>query len=109
MNNMDLPPESEWDDASTELCGISWPSQQPWTNMSNCCASEVRVSNGCWQYCEPSASVDFLTCALESVNATEGGSRCNGVERNAAARGMGLEGAVVGWLGLLWVVVKLMR
>lgn len=108
MRSLDFPPE--WEEVDHELCGLSWPSDQPWTNMSSCCAGEVKVSNGCWQYCEPLGSrLEFHSCAFASIaNVSGGGTDCNGIERNAAGR-TGAEGGVVGSVLMLWALVNLMR
>lgn len=96
----DLPPD--WNSADTFRCGISWPSDDPWTNMSSCCAGPVHVSNGCLQWCETElAAGSFIDCAVGTMpNWSYGGAFCNG---NAA---VGWDGGLVGSVALLWVLVK---
>ncbi|KAI7509912.1 hypothetical protein D0861_03377 [Hortaea werneckii] len=107
LQPIDLP--SGWNDNSTRLCGISWPSETPYTNLSACCSGgPLEVSSGCWQYCPTDLSNSaFLRCAVEHIgNVTNGGSSCN--RRLNAAAGMGTAVPELGqWVGLvmLWVVV----
>ncbi|RMY69099.1 hypothetical protein D0863_06678 [Hortaea werneckii] len=107
VQTIDLP--SGWDNNNTRLCGISWPSETPYSNLSACCSGPLEVSNGCFQYCptdDPSSA--FLRCAVDRIaNFSTGGSFCNR-RLNAAAAGMGTAVPGLGhWVGLiaLWVLV----
>ncbi|GAB1733535.1 hypothetical protein NU195Hw_g2190t1 [Hortaea werneckii] len=107
VQTIDLP--SGWDNNDTRLCGISWPSETPYTNLSACCSGPLEVSNGCFQYCPTDdPGYAFLRCAVDHIaNVSNGGSLCNR-RLNAAAPGMGTAVPGLGhWVGIvaLWVVV----
>lgn len=102
----DLP--REWTQVDHELCGISWPADRP-TNLSDCCVGELKISNGCFQYCEPALDRTFAHCTFGAIgDVTSGGSTCKGVRRSGARR-TGVEGGLVGSVVMLWLLMKLMR
>ncbi|GAB1730755.1 hypothetical protein NU195Hw_g52t1 [Hortaea werneckii] len=102
----DLP--NGWRDNETRLCGISWPSATPFTNLSACCVGPVQVSNGCWQYCATNLS-DFINCAYDQIsNFSVGGSFCNrdvnGVSTSGASADITSYGTVAA-LAMLWLIM----
>ncbi|RMZ10363.1 hypothetical protein D0860_03859 [Hortaea werneckii] len=106
LQTIDLPPG--WNNNNTRLCGISWPSETLYSNLSACCTGPLQVSNGCWQYCPTNqTNFEFLSCAVDHIaNVSNAGSSCNR-ERNAAAGGGMVMPGLGHWVGLvaLWVVV----
>ena len=45
----DVPDDFKYN--KTAMCGLSFPSETPWTNMSSCCTGPVQVYHECFQYC----------------------------------------------------------
>ncbi|RMY06069.1 hypothetical protein D0868_06062 [Hortaea werneckii] len=106
MQPIDLP--SGWNNNDTRLCGISWPSETPYSNLSACCSGALEVSNGCWQYCPTDQpNFVFLSCAVDHIaNISVGGGTCNRHLNAAVGAGTAVPG-LGQWVGLmaLWMVV----
>lgn len=60
---IDIPDDFKHNE--TAMCGLSFPSDTPWTNLSACCTGPVRVYNECFQYCASDKALHlFGDCVL---------------------------------------------
>lgn len=106
--NSDTP--SSFGNGKTPLCGISYPSSSPLSDIETCCDGPVQVYNGCLQYCFVQGDpLDFHACAEEQV-AHDGplASKCNFVEARETKQEIGRtkENSAAGRKGVAsWLVV----
>lgn len=72
----DIP--TGWKENSTAMCGVTWPSETPFTEISECCTGPVQVSNACFHYCQTDLPDHvFLKCAHKHMDVRYIGVRCN--------------------------------
>lgn len=72
----DVPPG--WKDDKTPMCAVTWPSQTPFTEISECCTGPVQVFHACFHYCATDLrSHSFLECARKHMDAKHIGVPCN--------------------------------
>lgn len=72
----DIPPG--WEEDKTTMCAVSWLSQTPFTEISQCCTGPVHVFHSCFQYCATDLkSHEFLRCARGHMDAKHIGVKCN--------------------------------
>lgn len=95
--NDDVP--TGWEANKTAMCGVSWPSETPFTQIYECCSGPVEAYNACFQYCATDlTNTLFSYCAKKQMNIKQLGVRCNG----AIASGYGQTTFGPAWMaGLL--------
>lgn len=76
LYEFDIPPG--WKENKTATCAVTWPSETPFTEISECCTGPVHVFHACFHYCATDLpSHSFLRCALKHMDAKHIGVRCN--------------------------------